>query len=377
MTPDELRICNVVDTLINKNRSFALWRIPGESPRFAMQTSGSARLLYHIEELDEQSGFVIAPFHVSKQHPIVLIRPDIQELPPDEETTVSCLWDKSPMPAEQDFHHNETHVPFLENPKEDYARRFNTFIEPLRRKQFEKLVLSRSQTIPAGKADFSPAAAFLKAIGRYKYSYVYLCHTPETGTWLGCTPEIILSGEKGEWHTVALAGTQPLQNGDLPTEWDDKNREEQEYVALYIRKQLQALGIKPTETPPTPVRAGELSHLRSDFSFPLPDNKKLGELLKRLHPTPAVCGLPKEETYRFIRENEGYDRSYYSGFIGWLAPEGKSDLYVNLRCMNILPGSFVLYAGGGILASSEIESEWLETEAKMQTMKRLINSIDN
>ena len=206
---------------------------------------------------------------------------------------------------------------------------------------------------------------------------LFRSHTPETGTWLGGTPEIILSGEKGKWHTVALAGTQPLPNGELPIEWDDKNREEQEYVAFYIRKQLQALGIKPTETPPIPVRAGELSHLRSDFSFPLPDNKKLGELLKRLHPTPAVCGLPKEETYRFIRENEGYDRSYYSGFIGWLAPEGKSDLYVNLRCMNILPGSFVLYAGGGILASSEIESEWLETEAKMQTMKRLINSTDN
>ena len=99
MTPDELRICNVVDTLIRKNRSFALWRIPGESPRFAMQTSGSARILYHIEELDEQSGFVIAPFHVSKQHPIVLIRPDIQKLPPDEETKVSYL-----MPAEQEFH---------------------------------------------------------------------------------------------------------------------------------------------------------------------------------------------------------------------------------------------------------------------------------
>ena len=248
MTPDELRICNVVDTLIRKNRSFALWRIPGESPRFAMQTSGSARILYHIEELDEQSGFVIAPFHVSKQHPIVLIRPDIQKLPPDEETKVSYL-----MPAEQEFHHSETLVSFLENPKEDYSRRFNAFIEPLRRKQFEKLVLSRCQTIPADRANFSPAAAFHKAIRRYKYSYVYLCHTPETGTWLGCTPEIILSGEKGKWHTVALAGTQPLPNGELPIEWDDKNREEQEYVAFYIRKQLQALGIKPTETPPIPV----------------------------------------------------------------------------------------------------------------------------
>ena len=179
MTPDELRICNVVDTLIRKNRSFALWRIPGESPRFAMQTSGSARILYHIEELDEQSGFVIAPFHVSKQHPIVLIRPDIQKLPPDEETKVSYS-----MPAEQEFHHSETLVSFPENPKEDYSRRFNAFIEPLRRKQFEKLVLSRCQTIPADRANFSPAAAFLKATGRYKYSYVYLCHTPATGTWL-------------------------------------------------------------------------------------------------------------------------------------------------------------------------------------------------
>ena len=155
MTPDELRICNVVDTLIRKNRSFALWRIPGESPRFAMQASGSARILYHIEELDEQSGFVIAPFHVSKQHPIVLIRPDIQKLPPDEETKVSYS-----MPAEQEFHHSETLVSFPENPKEDYSRRFNAFIEPLRRKQFEKLVLSRCQTIPADRANFSPAAAF-------------------------------------------------------------------------------------------------------------------------------------------------------------------------------------------------------------------------
>ena len=374
MTPDELRVCNAIDTLIRKNRSFALWRIPGEAPRFAMQTSGSARILYHIEELDEQSGFVIAPFHVSQQHPIVLIRPDIQELPLGEETTVSCLWDGSSMPTEQEFHHRETFVSSRKTLKEDYSRRFNAFIEPLRRKQFEKLVLSRCQTIPADRANFSPAAAFHKATGRYKYSYVYLCHTPATGTWLGCTPEIILSGKNGEWHTVALAGTQPLQNGELPTEWDDKNREEQEYVSFYIRKQLQALGIKPAETAPVPVRAGELSHLKSDFRFPLPDNKKLGDLLKRLHPTPAVCGLPKEETYHFIRENEGHDRSYYSGFIGWLAPEEKSDLYVNLRCMNILPDAFVLYAGGGILASSEAESEWLETEAKMQTMMRLLDA---
>ena len=90
-----------------------------------------------------------------------------------------------------------------------------------------------------------------------------------------------------------------------------------------------------------------------------------------------LARLPENEGKTIVALLPDTGERYYSGFIGWLAPEGKSDLYVNLRCMNILPGSFVLYAGGGILASSEIESEWLETEAKMQTMKRLINSTDN
>ena len=112
--------------------------------------------------------------------------------------------------------------------------------------------------------------------------------------------------------------------------------------------------------------------MKSDFHFSLPDVRKIGDVLKLLHPTPAVCGLPKEEAYRFILANEGYDRSYYSGFIGWLDPNGTTDLYVNLRCMNISPTTFTLYAGGGLLAASRLEDEWQETEDKLDTMRRLI-----
>ena len=169
-----------------------------------------------------------------------------------------------------------------------------------------------------------------------------------------------------------MAGTQPLQDGKLPQIWDEKNRKEQAYVASYIRRQLLSLGIHSTENGPYPAYAGALSHLKTDFQFSLKDNKGLGDLLKVLHPTPAVCGLPKEEAYRFILQNEGYDRRYYSGFIGWLDPDGKTDLYVNLRCMHIENGQLSFYAGGGLLASSELNDEWLETEKKLQTIKRLI-----
>ncbi len=102
-----------------------------------------------------------------------------------------------------------------------------------------------------------------------------------------------------------------------------KNRKEQDYVTAYIRSRLLSLGIHSTESGPYPAYAGALSHLKTDFHFSLRDNNGLGDLLKVLHPTPAVCGLPKEEAYRFILENEGYDRHYYSGFIGWLDPNGR------------------------------------------------------
>lgn len=364
MTVEETAHCSTIDELIRRKRPFALYRIPGEeSPRFVMQTEGRVRLVYDIEALNEQKGFVIVPFRVSAACPIVLIQPDVFSL---EEVRISTS-------DRKDTAENTASVVLHSQQQEDYVRCFGLFIDALQQKTFDKLVLSRSLTLPK-EASFSPATAFYKACQRYIYSYVYLCYTPQTGVWLGSTPEIILSGEQGTWNTVALAGTQSLQNGELPQEWDDKNRQEQAYVSSYIRKQLLSLGIHPTENGPYPAFAGALSHLKTDFRFHLPDSNQLGNLLNLLHPTPAVCGLPKEEAYRFILQNEEYDRRYYSGFIGWLNPQGRTDLYVNLRCMHIDDCSLTLYAGGGLLASSEQEDEWQETEKKLQTMLNLVKS---
>lgn len=348
-----------IDSLIAQGRSFAIWRIPGdEAIHFRMQSDGEPELIHHIEQLNQRSGFVIAPFRVDEAHPIVLIRPDITELP---DTIPAPL---PPQPA----------APFQaeEQEKERYTRCFRTFIQPLRKGSLDKLVLSRSHSVPRPEG-FSPGALFGAAANRYIRSYVYLYHTPQTGTWVGSTPEILLAGNQGDWQTVALAGTQTIRNNVIPRKWDDKNWREQQLVASYIRTQLSTLGIPSRELGPYAVRAGEVSHLKSDFHFSLPDVSHLGEVLALLHPTPAVCGLPKAEAYQFILANEGYHRSYYSGFIGWMNPQERTDLYVNLRCMHIRPEALTLYAGGGLLASSHLEDEWQETEEKMQTMQRLLD----
>lgn len=359
---EDISKLTAIDTFIQKQQPFAVFRLPGKKdPCLLTQTSGAVRVVHHLQELNGQKGFVIAPFRINEECPIVLIQPDKI----DREFSIEENLEKS----ESDSFTEESLYEFCTT---DYADCFGKFINSLNNKEFDKLVLSRNLTLNK-LSGFSPALAFTTACQRYIHSYVYLCYTPQTGVWLGSTPEIILAGGENEWNTVALAGTQPLQDGKLPQIWDEKNRKEQDYVSSYIRQQLLSLEIHSIENGPYPAYAGALSHLKTDFRFSLNNNEGLGDILQLLHPTPAVCGLPKEKAYQFILENEGYDRKYYSGFVGWLDPEGRTDLYVNLRCMHIEDNSLTLYAGGGILSSSELNDEWQETEKKLQTMKRIIS----
>lgn len=346
----------MIDNLITDNKSFVLYRLPqNEQIHLLVQEKGELELFYNIESLNGKKGYVIAPFQISEKHPIILINPDREEILsiPKEDLIFSYL--------SSGQEHTE--------PTEDYRKRFDSFITALRDNRFNKLVLSRDKKMKK-EAGFSAESAFYAACRKYIYSYVYMFYTPRTGLWLGCTPEILLSGRGRVWNTVALAGTQLQKNGKLPDAWDEKNKIEQRWVATYIKDQLHTYGICSSEEGPYTVPAGKVAHLKSDFYFHLEDKNHLGDLLKLLHPTPAVCGLPKEGAKEFILKEEGYDRSYYSGFLGWLDSKAdtNTDLYVNLRCMQIGEEDFTLYAGGGILPSSTLQDEWIETEDKLQTM---------
>lgn len=346
-------IQNLLDCLTRSRLSFALYRLPWtDECYFVLQQSGDVEQLADIRELNKKKGFVMAPFLQSDHHPLIVIRPDITAYDWDEiSEAISSLECADALLTCKN--QTEKLSPFVseETDKERYTQAFERFITPLQKKHFQKLVLSRSSTKHIND-DFSPLAAFVRACNNYPRMMIYLCHTPVSGTWVGSTPEILLSGHGKEWHTVALAGTMPMQNEVMPMDWNKKNQDEQGYVADYIRRIIKKFGNKMNEKGPYTARAGQLVHLKTDFYFLLKNTDNIGNLLQELHPTPAVCGLPKEDAFRFILENEGYDRSYYSGFIGWLDTEGHTDLYVNLRCMEIKPGETTLYAGGGILASS-------------------------
>lgn len=360
-------IHDILDTLIGEDACFAVYRLPNEnSLRFVLQQSGNPATLSDFDALGCHKGFVIAPFRISHSSPLLVIRPDWTSLSALDLSGIQLS--TSPMKPSATFSH-EALYKSGDADKALYSRLFERFHKPLVNDEMKKLVLSRNRKIERPD-NFSAGQAFLRATSKYPHSYVYLFHTPQTGTWLGSTPEMLLTGSKEEWHTVALAGTRYPNGSDVT--WDDKNLREQHLVSSYILKQLSGFQIANEMNGPYTIKAGNLAHLRTDFSFAIRDKTIIGKLLKSLHPTPAVSGLPKEEAYQFINEHEEQDRQYYSGFLGMLDPEDETSLYVNLRCMRIGKKSLTLFAGGGLLASSSLENEWEETEHKLRTMLHIV-----
>ena len=352
--------------------AFAIYRLPREN-HFTLieQTHGEPLSLYSLTQLNGQQGFVVAPFAISKDLPVLLIRPDRVTTIASVDAIPSVL----PIGSIDSIANNATRA--------DYHIDFANYHAHLLSGDFQKIVLARSACHPSPAAQRSPIELFCDACQRYPRMFICLVSTPQSGTWLTATPEILLSGTDNQWQTIALAGTMKLEGEDLKGEgehvmWSTKNIQEQRYVATYITECLEQFTTNFTERGPYTVRAGNLVHLRSDFTFTLPDAQHLGDVLLTLHPTPAVCGLPKRQTFEFIQANEHFPRLYYSGFMGPLCLPTTPNLpltthlYVSLRCMRLLTDGYQLYAGGGLLPGSVEEQEWQETEAKMETMRNLL-----
>lgn len=356
--------------LIHADRCFALYRLPGEREAGLVLQQGEAEQYFSPESLRDKSGFVLAPFEETKQHPILLIAPDIAVRGEEVNRALEAVEFDDRVAQNQD-QKKTVGARGAERQRKDYRRAFERFITPLKSGRFDKLVLSRSSEFELEKG-FSAAEAFVHACARFPGMMVYLCHTPVSGTWMAITPEILLKRVDKEYETVALAGTMAVPEGERAPEWSEKNKREQAHVSDYIRRVIKENGELLEEEGPFTARAGGLVHIKTLFKFRLKSREKVVSVVDALHPTPAVCGLPKEECFRFILENEGYDRSYYSGFVGPLSLQGRSDLYVNLRCARLEGLKAVLYAGGGLLSSSEEEAEWNETVEKMKTMLSIL-----
>lgn len=346
--------------------SFVYFRLPHTKQVYRNRITEEPEEIASLAELNGRRGFVIAPFAPTGDSPILLLGADFEPV----NVADDCRLDARLIDAD------------YANERSRYGVDFENYHAQLRYGTFSKIVLARCARLKA--TEHIPALAlFARACRKYPRMFIALFSTERSGTWLIATPEILVSGEGRDMHTMALAGTMRLSGRNLGFDvegsgvgkddihWSTKNIQEQRYVEAYITECIEHCTSNFTVEGPYTTRAGDLVHLRSDIRFSLSDTSRMGDLLNALHPTPAVCGMPKAETRDFIIRNESAPRGYYSGFSGLLDPYGDTNLFVTLRCMQLSGGdAYTLYAGGGLLKDSDEQSEWDETEAKMNTMRK-------
>ncbi|OEK08318.1 isochorismate synthase [Flavivirga aquatica] len=331
--------------------------------------------LFFTEDFIEK-GFVFSPFDDEKK--TVLIPVEVSE-------SISTRFDLS-----ISIENSQLETSINKEEKEFHINLVKKGVDEIKNSIFKKVVLSRKEIVSISGTN--PFTIFKKLLNNYTSAFVYCWYHPKVGLWLGATPETLIKIEGNRFSIMALAGTQDYK-GSLNVFWKEKEKQEQQFVTDFILENLKPsvenFKVSDVET----VKAGNLVHLKTMISAQLRQNTNLREIITALHPTPAVCGLPKLPAKQFILKNEGYNREFYTGFLGELnietivAPRSgrrnienrayavtkkSTQLYVNLRCMQVKEEDAIIYVGGGITKSSNAESEWKETISKALVIKKVL-----
>lgn len=380
----------LIDYGVKNNFSVAVWRLPNDSRIHLIlsQETQTLPISASLEDLGE--GFVVAPFDTSAER--VFLKADHifsfgdnqlnQPVTPLEVSSTQWLGDLLPdlaTVALPKIHFNENSK--AANTNQDFFLRLaGNALHEINQSTFEKVVVSRSQTFDVGD-QFNVVSAYEALCRLYSNALISFVAIPGLGSWMGASPEVLITVENNRtFKTTALAGTQRFIEGTnlKNVAWTQKDIEEQALVERYIISCFKKIRLREyDEHGPRTVVAGNLIHLKSDFTVDLQATNfpKLGSvMLQLLHPTSAVCGVPLDTSLEFIRRHEGYDRQLYAGYLGPVNVANRIDIFVNLRCLQLLPGKVILYAGAGITQDSVPEKEWEETNLKLDTLLTVVNS---
>jgi isochorismate synthase len=239
----------------------------------------------------------------------------------------------------------------------------------------EKLVVARevAYALPEGWV-FDPWATLERLARHDPEAFRFACRLSEDGgTLVGATPELLVRVRGRQVETHALAGTSaPDGDGLLRSE---KDACEHRLTLVAIRAALEEVCSElEVEASPHVKRLARMEHLESGVRGTLREPTGVLELVRRLHPTPAVGGWPRAAALRWLAEHEPLERGYYAGPVGWVSATGDGVFAVAIRSGLLKGARAWAYAGAGIVADSEPRAEWEETELKLQTMERALSA---
>ncbi len=394
-TLHKLHLADYFHQSVDKGFACAVYRLPQQKEIHMIIDCSGGESLDKVDIENLSSGFVFHPFSRG-QHQVKFLNRDIHLIQTSKERHLKIAHSKLSDDELMDkFYVKDVQgqirkadpksVNFEEITKESAKNKFinltNASIDEIEKDTFQKVVISRTKKVKLSD-QFDPFELFEALTATYKNVFVNLTYIPGIGTWAGATPETLINiNKENQFQTVALAATQAYNKEiDLAdTTWSQKDIEEQAMVSRYIINCFKKIRLREfEEIGPRTYLSGNLVHLKTNYLVDMnevnfPD---LGSvMLELLHPTSAVCGMPKDITKKFIEDKEGFDREYFSGYLGPVNMMEETNIFVNLRCTKIESDHAQLFAGAGIIANSNPEKEWRETEIKMDTILSVLQSL--
>ncbi len=242
-----------------------------------------------------------------------------------------------------------------------------------------KVVLAR-KSVFGFPADLDPIACMQALLPEAERCYRFCFALVPGRAFLGAPPERLYRREGRHILCDAIAGTRTRGNGvslDRQLERDlmgsEKERREQDYVVQGIRESLAPLcSSLNAGAAPSVVKLRQCQHLMSSFEGTLRDGVGDAELLKALHPTPAVGGYPTDRALRQIEEQEPFDRGWYAGPVGWVGHD-RAEFAVAIRSGLVDGSTLSVFAGAGIVAGSVPGEEWDELDYKISHFTQALN----
>ncbi|MCM2426023.1 isochorismate synthase [Streptomyces sp. RKAG337] len=241
---------------------------------------------------------------------------------------------------------------------------------------FEKVVLARELRVTAS-SPFDVPTAVHRLRSAYPGTTVFAVDHEEY-TFLGATPEYLVRVDHRAVHALGLAGTAPRgltpeQDAALALELagSAKIQHEHDVVVQMLRDALRDSCVNvDSDAEPSVVKLANVQHLSTKVRGELAADSTAGilDFVDRLHPTPALGGHPRKESLSWLSDNEGLDRSWYAGVVGWADHSGQGQFAVTIRSALVDGPSASLYAGCGIVADSDPEAEYAESCAKLRPM---------
>lgn len=375
----------VLNHWMEDGSAISLWRYPNSLKKNVLICTEGAKQVDDLSLEELEPGFIFTPFDIDKKkiylkgnHLFEIERGKIVAISHGDADGIEFISSEISSTEKIKFH-SVIHST-QDAGKNDYIRLVNESIRQIQNGSLEKIVPARDKKINLPDT-FDILACFDKLCDSYPNAFVSLVSTSETGTWIGASPELLVTVNKEmKFKTAAVAGTQVLpDSADLKQiAWTQKEIEEQALVSRYIINCFKKIRLREfDEHGPKTWKAGNLLHLKTEFEVDMSATNfpQLGSvMLKLLHPTSAICGMPREESLQFLKKYENLDRKFYSGFLGPVNFQGETHVFVNLRCMHWMGKEAILYAGAGVTQDSVPEKEWDETEMKLNTLLNVIQS---